>query len=174
MKHLMLLLALSAAPIAAQTSNDDMPAIENWWDKVGADFFGPATMQEPRPEHEIRAQWTGLSADDQAAVLARCTDEGSQTAAQTSATSLQEGSTDEGKAATSADLADIPPAPLAKGSDDTRDTATQATTTTGSAGGTELQTSQADNSAALDTGLAGGTGASGTNMVLICELIPNL
>lgn len=174
MKQLMILLAMFVATTAAaQTSNDDMPAIENWWDKVGADFFGPATMQEPRPEPEIRAQWTGLSADDQAAVIARC-GENAKTSTPASAPSQQEGSTDQGKEPTPADLADTPPASPADDSDDVQDDAARATTTTGSVKGAEVQTSQSDASAAPDTGLAGGTGGSAAKMVLICDLVPSL
>ena len=81
MKHVVLIIVIAiATPLAAQTSNDDMPVIENWWDKVGADFFGKATMDELRPENEIRAQWTGPSGDDQAASLARCAKANGQSA----------------------------------------------------------------------------------------------
>ena len=171
MKHLMLLLAIVAAPpVVAQTSNDDMPATENWWDKVGADFFSAASMQEPRPETEIRAQWTGLSADDQAAVLARCA--GNAGSAGLAPKSTQEGSTDEGNDTTSTDLADdVPEEQVA---DDPNSQASQATTTTGSVSGEEVQLPAQDGSSAPDTGLAGGDGESETKMVLICDLVPGL
>jgi len=58
--------------VGAQTTGDDLPATENWWDKVGAKFFSDKGLTTLRPEAEIRAQWTALSADDQAAVRARC------------------------------------------------------------------------------------------------------
>lgn len=75
MYHVAVALALAAmlaSPLAAQTSTDDASATENWWDRVGAKFFSDEGLTTVRPEYEIRAQWTGLSADDQAAVLARC------------------------------------------------------------------------------------------------------
>ncbi len=76
--------------LAAQTSGDDLAATENWWDRVGAQFFSDEGLTTVRPEPEIRAQWTALSSDDQAAVLARCDAlEGIGTG---EATSLQEGS----------------------------------------------------------------------------------
>lgn len=71
-KTVLILALIGAGSVAAQTVNDDMKATENWWDAVGAEFFGEASPREPRPEYEIRAQWTGLSADHQAAVQARC------------------------------------------------------------------------------------------------------
>jgi len=56
----------------AQTSTDDQPAAEGWWDRVGAGFFSDPGLVTLRPDLEIRAHWTALSADDQAAVKARC------------------------------------------------------------------------------------------------------
>ena len=61
-----------ATPLMAQTSTDDLAATENWWDKVGGKFFSDDGLRTMRPDLEIRAQWTGLSADDQAAIRARC------------------------------------------------------------------------------------------------------
>lgn len=165
---------LYAAPVFAQTANDDMKATENWWDEVGADFFGEATMQEPRPEYEIRAQWTGLSADDQAAVRARCAAlEGGQTA---TAPSLQEGPDDNNPDATAADLADgaAPGTAVqtATPNDTTAAPGASETTTTGSIGGAEAQSASPSTTPAPDTGLAGSTGDGG--LVLICDLIPDL
>ena len=171
MKHVVLLMAMAiATPLAAQTSNDDMPAIENWWDKVGADFFGEATMDEPRPEYEIRAQWTGLSADDQAAVLARCAKTSGKSAG---APSLQEGSTDEGVVSTAEELADEVPAVAGTDGDQSTQT-TEATSTTGSVGGMEIQVPAEDGAPAPDTGLAGATGGPDSKMIRICDLIPSL
>lgn len=162
---------LFAGPIMAQTVTDDMKATENWWDAVGADFFSEATMQEPRPASEIRAQWTGLSADDQAAVRARCAaaaGDGSVVAP-----SLQEGSEDNTPDASATDLADgVLPGGVdpATGAVDPGLTAGE-TTTTGSVGGVEVQTASPSDTPAPDTGLAGGAEAE---MVLICDLIAEL
>ena len=171
MKYAALALALFvAAPVCAQTANDDMKATENWWDAVGADFFSEASMQEPRPASEIRAQWTGLSADDQAAILARCAGSGGQAAA---APSLQEGLEDEDPDATRADLADgaLSDTDQANGAADPGPAESE-TTTTGSVDGTEVQTASPSQTPAPDTGLAGGSGE--TAGVLICDLVPNL
>jgi hypothetical protein len=64
--------SLAALPAFAQTAGDDLPAAETWWDRVGAGFFSDEGLTLLRPEPEIRAHWTALSADDQAAVLERC------------------------------------------------------------------------------------------------------
>ena len=168
-KVLIALAICLTTPLAAQTANDDTPAIENWWDKVGADFFGPATMQDSRPEHEIRAQWTGLSADDQAAVLARCGSNNGKASLEPN--SKQEGSTDAGQANTTADLADI-----VLPSNKAVDPSTQvdrSTTATGSVGGTEKQVARKD-TPSPDTGLSGASGGTETKMALICDLIPTL
>ena len=89
---LALLLALTAHvafPVMAQTSTDDLAATESWWDKVGAKFFSDEGLKTMRPDLEIRAQWTGLSADDQAAIRARCAELAGKGTGQ--AASLQEG-----------------------------------------------------------------------------------
>lgn len=148
-----------------------MKATENWWDAVGSDFFNAASMQEPRPEYEIRAQWTGLSADDQAAVRARCASgDGNGTAV---APSLQEGPEDNDPDANPAELADgVLPGGVdpATGQVD-QGLAPGETTTTGSVGGVEVQTASPTDTPAPDTGLAGG---SDTNMVLFCDLIAEI
>ena len=165
MKHVVLIIVIAiATPLAAQTSNDDMPVIENWWDKVGADFFGKATMDELRPENEIRAQWTGPSAGDQAASLARCTKAIGQSAG--ASTSLQEGSTAE-------QLADEVPALVGPDGEQSAQAA-EATSSTGSVSGKKIQVPAADGASAPDTGLAGATGGPDNKMIRICELIPNL
>ncbi|NEX46489.1 hypothetical protein [Pseudotabrizicola algicola] len=60
------------APAYAQTAGNDLPAAETWWDRVGAGFFSDEGLTLLRPEFEIRAHWTALSSDDQAAILERC------------------------------------------------------------------------------------------------------
>lgn len=162
------LLILSATlPSVAQTTNDDTSAGENWWDKVGAGFFSDATMRTPRPEYEIHAHWTGLSADDQAAVRARCAGEGG------TAASSQEGDEDESpRDQTSNDLADRN-ANKVQGSGETAvPPAAEGTTTTGSVNGTESQKASPSERPSPDTGLAGGTGEGG--LVTICQLIAKL
>lgn len=170
---LALMVAFPAAfQVGAQTSNDDTPATENWWDEVGADFFSEASMQEPRPEYEIRAQWTALSADDQAAVRARCAAPAGENAA---ALSTQEGSEDTAPDTNAAELADAPETGLvdpATGAVDPA-AATEAQTTTGSVDGDEVQEAASSDEPAPYTGLAGGVGEN-TNMVLICDLIDAL
>lgn len=166
-------LMMLAAPLAAQTTNDDTASTENWWDKVGAEFFNDATLDMPRPEYEIRAQWTGLSADDQAAVRARCAERAGE--GSTAARSLHEGDEDNAPGATPADLADLPSADA----DSYDDGATQGeanadpTTTTGSIRGQEQQVPSAKPRPAPYTGLAGGL-QEPPDMVRICDLIGEL
>jgi len=171
-RTLLAVAVICAGPVWSQATNDDTPAIENWWDEVGADFFSEATMQEPRPDYEIRAQWTGLSADDQGAVLARCAALAGETV---SAPSTQEGSEDNAPDTNAAELADSPETGLvdpATGAIDPAITSDEKTTT-GSVNGVEVQEASPSDTPAPDTGLAGGTGDK-TNMVLICDLIPEL
>lgn len=63
---------LAATPAFAQTSGDDLPSTENWWDRVGAGFFSDEGLTALRPRHEILAHWSALSQDDQDAIRARC------------------------------------------------------------------------------------------------------
>jgi hypothetical protein len=162
-----LLILPVALPAAAQTTNDDTAAGENWWDKVGAGFFSDATMKTPRPETEIRAHWTGLSADDQAAVRARCA------TADGTASSLQEGDEDESpQNQTTTDLADrTANEPQGNGKTAVPPKA-EGTTTTGSVNGTEVQKASPAETPAPDTGLAGGEGDG--SMVTVCQLIAKL
>lgn len=168
-------LMMLAAPMAAQTTNDDTTATENWWDKVGAEFFSDATLDMPRPEHEIRAQWTGLSADDQAAVRARCAAREGQ--GNTAARSLDEGDEDNAPGATAGDLADLPQADVEAHGDGathgTADAEANTTTTTGSIKGQEQQVPSAKPRPAPYTGLAGGL-QEAPNMIRICDLIDTL
>lgn len=102
MKRLFLLSVLAAAPVAAlaQTTNDDTVAAENWWDRVGAAYFSDENLMTPRPEYEIMAQWTGLSADDQAAVKARCAElagQGNGTAVSTQTASTDAANDDDAR-----------------------------------------------------------------------------
>lgn len=148
MRNVIIALAmLMAAPAMPQSATDDSTSVELWWDKVGGEFFSAATLQTPRPESEIRAQWSGLSADDQAAVRARC--------------------------AAAAGAPVTPPVSTQRGSDDNvtaPDDGGQ--TTTGSVNGVEAQTASRSPQPAPDTGLAGGQGTGG--LVLICDLIARL
>lgn len=161
-----------AAPAAAQTTNDDMPATENWWDKVGAEFFSEASMNIARPEHEIRAQWTALSEDDQAAVRARCA--AARGVGDGAAVSLQEGDEDNNPYATAADLADTQQPAVDHATRTEATSEAEATTTTGSVDGLEKQVTQPEAGAAPYTGLAGAYQEGETRMVLICDLIREL
>ncbi len=164
------LAAVLATSAGAQATNDDTSSTENWWDKVGADFFGEGTLFTHRPEYEIRAQWTALSEDDQAAVLARCAaGEGSDTAG---AASLQEGDEDNAPDATDEDLADTTTGDLAA-EEPTTETA-NSTSATGSVAGVEGQVPSPDVQPAPYTGLAGGIQDGATQMVRVCDLIPSL
>ncbi len=147
--------SILAFPVSAQTTNDDTVATETYWDQVGAGFFSDATMETLRPEYEIRAHWTGLSADDQAAVRARCANGEDATAL-----SRQEGDEDENADATVSDLAD--------------QTLTQEITTTGSVQGKEVQKASPSDQPEPYTGLAGGVQDGDTRMVAICALIKTL
>ncbi len=163
---------VGALPALAQTSNDDMPAIENWWDEVGADFFGEATLQEPRPEYEIRAQWTGLSADDQAAVRARCaTMAGAGEGAPVAST--QEGSEDNAPDTTAVEKADGAETGLVVPETGGAGLPQDDETTTGSVNGQEVQEASPSNEPAEYTGLAGRVDED-TPLVLICDLIKEL
>jgi len=99
MKQIFLAFCLAAAPLSvpvtavAQATNDDSPAIENWWDNVGAAFFSDAGLTIPRSEFEIRAQWTALSEEDQTAIRARCA--GLASGQTVESTSEQDGITDD-------------------------------------------------------------------------------
>jgi hypothetical protein len=140
---------------------------------VGGQFFSEATMKTPRPEYEIRAQWTGLSADDQAAVRSRCAaTEGNQSM---TAASGQEGSAGDDSGSPACNLADgteAGDAALDTGSAGSSGQAGSQTTTTGSVNGVEVQSASPSPSPAPDTGLAGGQGES--QLVLICDLIATL
>ena len=160
---------LLPAMAAAQTTNDDTSAAENWWDRVGAGFFSDAGLQTLRPEHEIRAHWTGLSADDQAAVRARCDEAAGQGGG--TAASLQEGDEDEAPDTTEADRTDRAANDGASG---TQVPGAGATTTTGSAGGAEVQEAAPSNRVEPYTGLAGGVEAGDASLVRVCALVARL
>lgn len=168
-------------PSVAQTTNDDTSFEENWWDRVGAGFFSDASLRTPRPEFEIRAHWTGLSPDDQAAVRARCARGPDGTAA-----SLQEGDEDNNPDSTAAERADATAPRLQGDGEPAVPPAHQDTTTTGSVEGEEVQRASLQSRPAADTGLAGGfkpgaetgfvAGQDGEaeTMVTICDLIREL
>ncbi len=168
-------LAAPLSPALAQATNDDTASTENWWDKVGAAFFSDANLEVPRAEYEIRAQWTALSDDDQAAIRARCAEargEGEGTAA-----SLQEGDEDNAPDATTTDLADDAP-PVAEGAvtdeTDAELAAGEATTTTGSADAVEVQDPAQSGEVLPYTGLAGGIEADEVRTVRICDIVAKL
>jgi hypothetical protein len=71
-RHFLCVACVAATPAFSQTASDDQPSTENWWDRVGSGFFSDEGLTLLRPEPEIRAHWTALSSDDQAAVLERC------------------------------------------------------------------------------------------------------
>lgn len=163
MKRALLLLML-AAPATAQTTNDDTAAAELWWDRVGAGFFSDATLQTPRSEFEIRAHWTALSEDDQAAVLARC--EGAEGLGDGLTPSLQEGTNeDETEPLVDADLAED------TGTGEAGTVVDDDTSITGTDGGAEEQTADSAAQPEPYTGLAG---AAETQFFQVCELIAKL
>ena len=164
---LAIMLALSfqlPSSVGAQTTGDDLPAIENWWDKVGAKFFSDEGLTMLRPEAEIRAHWTALSADDQAAVRARCAELGGQGTGE--AASQQQGSNtgldainDTNEAADDANQTATDEAPARLKAEITGENAEEAdpadqTSVTGAADGTEIQ-EPAEGTIGY-TGLAGG------------------
>ncbi len=176
-----ILLVLSAPlslPLVAQTSTDDLAATENWWDRVGARFFSDDGLTTIRPEAEIRAQWTGLSADDQAAVRARCAalagvGDGEATSQQQGANTGLGGSNDTAEAKDNANetAADGAPADSqAQTSDLTPKTADQ-TSVTGATGGNEVQ--QPAQGTAGYTGLAGGNPDDGA-FAPVCKVIMSI
>lgn len=192
------LTALLASPAHAQTSNDDMSSTENWWDDVGAAFFANDMLNTPQPEFDIRAHWTALSADDQAAIRARCLSQ--QTGTDIGALSMDEGDEDNAPDTPATDLADTTAdgdAEAAAGTvtDQPADApgATAAaqglgsvegagTTVTGSLGGVERQVAAPagtpqpapDAVATNAPGLHGVTQDGAPRLVSVCALIPNL
>ena len=168
-----------AGPVIAQTTGDDLPAAENWWDRVGAQFFSDEGLTQMRPEYEIRAHWTALSADDQAAVLARCAEisgSGSGTA-----TSQQEGSNTglDIKGSAGADHANqtaTDGAPIRQQEATVDESGVQPdkadkTSITGTSGGDEVQ-KPAEGTIGY-TGLAGGSPDDGT-FAPVCTLVAGL
>lgn len=176
MKRMILALGFVALPAlaAAQTTTDDSPSTENWWDQVGAAFFSDEALVSARPEYEVRAQWTGLSEDDQAALKARC--EALATGTAVSSQSSEDGMTDDrtgtpgvgaGPDATNSEAAGV--------EGDEFDAGATGTTVTGDEGTIERQRASVETTEPGETGLAGQGGASNdpevAQMVPVCDLI---
>lgn len=176
--------SLAALPAFAQTAGDDLPAAETWWDRVGAGFFSDQGLTLLRPEPEIRAHWTALSSDDQAAVLERCAmlAENSGTADTTgvSVPSEQSGSNTElggteAERLLEDDLVELPADDGAQRSVDAPDTvpgATAETSITGAVEGAEVH-SPAD-AVQPYTGLAGGMTADDAQLQPVCSVIAQI
>lgn len=183
--------SLAALPAFAQTAGDDLPAAETWWDRVGAGFFSDQGLTLLRPEPEIRAHWTALSSDDQAAVLERCamlaentgtadTTGVSVPSEQVSVPSEQSGSNTElGGTETERlledDLVELPADEGAQRSVDAPDTvlgATAETSITGAVEGAEVH-SPAD-AVQPYTGLAGGMTADDAQLQPVCSVIAQI
>lgn len=175
---------LAALPVYAQTAGDDLPAAENWWDRVGAGFFSDEGLTALRPEHEILAQWTALSADDQAAVRARCallTDPGSR--AETSGTTVpsqQLGSNTELGASQTAqagqdDAVELPADAGTPQPDDAPDISAEAadqTSITGAVDGDEVH--RPAEGIEPYTGLGGGVTPSDAQLEPVCSVIAGI
>ena len=182
----------------AQTSSDDLAATESWWDKVGAKFFSDDGLQTMRPDLEIRAQWTGLSADDQAAIRARCAKAAGNGTGQAASqqqggntglgdanevqTGTQQVETNQAGVAVTADPAVKVPdavvatdgtttAPQSAPQSDSQPQAAEQTSTTGAAQGKEVQ--QAAKGTIGYTGLAGGN-PENLDFSPVCTLIAKL
>ncbi|MDO9639887.1 MAG: hypothetical protein Q7J44_15220 [Pseudotabrizicola sp.] len=177
--------AVIAPPVYAQTATDDLPSAENWWDRVGANFFSDDGLRTLRPQHEILAQWTALSEDDQAAVLERCAilaDRAQNTTSTDGVTvpSEQRGSNTELGATASeralhADGAELPADEGTQRADTAPDMAGQAadqTSITGAVGGAEVH-SPADGVQPY-TGLAGGVTADDAELRPICGVVAGI
>lgn len=169
------------SPLLAQTAGDDLPSAETWWDSVGAQFFSDDGLMTQRPDAEIRAHWTGLSEDDQRAVLARCAALKGEGSGQS--VSEQEGSNtglggvnDLEKAIDNENETATDDSPAVGQRTDTEanssssDTNAQ-TSITGTSGGNEIQ--QSADGTVGDTGLAGGT-TDPRSLEPVCRLIENL
>ncbi|MDB5658948.1 MAG: hypothetical protein JWS10_1563 [Cypionkella sp.] len=172
---------LAASPAFSQTASDDQPSAENWWDTVGAGFFSDKGLTLLRSEHEIRAHWTGLSADDQAAVLQRCgvlaapadaTGSGSSVQSQQSGSNTEEGVTEPGQSADGGNRA----AGEALPSTDDAATATPGTTNqtsiTGATEGQEVHNPA--NGTEPYTGLAGSMGPNDDQFRSVCSVIARI
>lgn len=176
MKMALAALALAgfASIASAQTATDDSPSTENWWDRVGAGFFSDENMQTMRPETEIRAMWTGLSADDQAAVLARCDEmsgAGNGSSASRSEGTTGGGSTQNTGTASGADSTNTGSGNAAGRSGEG---SASGTSVTGSTVGEENQTASQSGTSA-ETGLAPSvTGPTSGQMTQVCELLQSL
>ena len=176
--------SLAAMPAFAQTAGDDLPAAETWWDRVGAGFFSDEGLTLLRPEPEIRAHWTALSADDQAAVRERCAaltnGAGATDTSAVSVPSTQSGSNTELGGTTTQDILedDVVELPADEGTQrpvDAPDTApgeTAQTSITGAVEGAEVH-SPADGVQPY-TGLAGGVTPEDAQLQPVCAVVANI
>jgi hypothetical protein len=166
--------ATIASAAIAQTATDDSTSTENWWDRVGAAFFSDEGLTTMRPEADIRAQWTGLSADDQAALRARCdaiAGMGDGTAAST-----QDATADTSTTGTTAtDTSTSTDTATGTGATAGTETGTAAeTTVTGSEGGTENQVAS-DAGTSTESGMTdGAVNVSDTQLIPVCDLVKSL
>ena len=183
-RTLICIASLVALPAFAQTAGDDLPSTENWWDRVGAGFFSDQGLTVLRPAHEIRAHWTALSSDDQAAVRERCailadSAEGTDTTG-VSVPSEQLGS-NTGLGETQSDLlpeGDVVQLPADEGTQqpatapDLNGDTTDQTSITGAVGGEEVH----DPATGVQpyTGLAGGVTADDAQLRPVCGVIAGI
>lgn len=175
---------VAALPAIAQTAGDDLPATETWWDRVGAGFFSDEGLTLLRPESEIRAHWTALSSDDQAAVRARCATladtagVGDTTGA--SVPSAQSGSNTElgatqSEQALEDDLVELPADQGTRQASDAPDVAAGTageTSVTGAIGGEEVQ--EPADGVQPYTGLAGSVTTDDAQLQPVCSVIAGI
>ncbi len=173
---------LAAPPSFAQSASDDLTSAENWWDRVGAGFFSDKGLTLLRPESEIRAHWTGLSADDQAAVLKRCAalaapddatgGAGVAVPSEQSGSNTEAGVTEPGQ---SADGGDRPAGEATPHADDSAPAATgtrDQTSITGAVDGKEVH-APAEGPEPY-TGLAGGVDAEDAQLGSVCSVVAGI
>lgn len=177
--------SLAAMPAFAQTAGDDLPAAETWWDRVGAGFFSDQGLTLLRPEHEIRAHWTALSADDQAAVLERCAvlaeTDGAVDTSGVAVPSTQQGSNTElggteAERLLEDDLVELPADEGVQRPVDAPDVAagsTAQTSITGAVEGAEVHR-PADGGVQPYTGLAGGVTADDAQLKPVCSVVAQI
>lgn len=184
---------VAATPALSQTAGDDQPSTENWWDRVGSGFFSDEGLTVLRPEPEIRAHWTALSSDDQAAVLERCAilmnqagtpdtsgasvpseQLGSNTElGETSTDGLATGDADDG--ALQDDSVELPAdegAPRAEATADSAPAAANETSVTGAIDGAEVHSP--DDDVQTYTGLAGGVSPEDAQLRPVCSVIASI
>lgn len=169
------------SPTLAQTTGDDLPSVENWWDRVGAGFFSDEGLTTLRPLQEIQAHWTALSSDDQALVLERCSiladQAGEPDTSGASVPSEKRGSNTElggteSERALHADSQELPAdegTQRADNAPDIADAQADQTTITGAMDGQEIQVPADD--VTPYTGLAGGMTPDDAQMRPVCDVV---